>query len=193
MGGVATDVVGRASKPGLWVVGEAASTGVHGANRLASNSLLEGVVMGRAAAAEIRMTVIPKVDRVAVPADALHLGTHDPALFAKVRSLLWRHAGVVRNDADLREGLAALDWLQLQGAGPAVRNALEVARLVLRAALDRTESRGAHFRSDFPEADLTQASRRFDHPDAAPHVEFDIVGQTARVHSLAPSDPAVAA
>ncbi len=195
MGGVATDVVGRASKPGLWVVGEAASTGVHGANRLASNSLLEGVAMGRAAAAEIRTAPMPDVDRVRVPAGALRLGTHDPGLFAKVRSLLWRHAGVVRNDADLRDGLAVLGRLQLQrpGGGPAVRNAIEVAGLVLRAALARTESRGAHVRSDFPAADPDQACRHFGHSDAAPHVEFDVVGETARVHSLAADADSAAA
>lgn len=195
MGGVATDVTGRASKPGLWVVGEAASTGVHGANRLASNSLLEGVVMGRSVADELAAVEAPDDDEVTVPEGALHLGTHDPASFAAVRQLLWRHAGVVRDATSLREGVTALRRIagSAGAAGPTVRNAIEVAGLVLRAALARTESRGAHFRADFPVSDPAQASRRIERPAAAPQVALQLAGTVASVRGGARVGRAVAA
>ncbi len=179
MGGVATDGGGRAAKAGLWVVGEAASTGVHGANRLASNSLLEGVVMGRSVAAVVRDATAPVGERVLIPADALRTDAHDPVEFAEVRELLWRCAGVVRDEAGMRSGLDMLDGMAgaADGAsGPTVRNAVEVARLVLRAALARTESRGAHFRSDFPIADPGQAARRIQRPHATPTVTVELHG-----------------
>ena len=183
MGGVATDVDGRASKAGLWVVGEAASTGVHGANRLASNSLLEGVVMGRSVGRLLRRTARPAPERVVVPAAALHVGEHDAEVFAAVRQLLWRHAGVVRDEAGLRAGLAMLGGMvdaEAGTAGPTVRNAVEVAGLVLRSALARTESRGAHCRADFPRSDAAQAARQIVHPAAAPSIVLDIEPAGAR-------------
>ncbi len=191
MGGVATDADGRTARAGLWVVGEAASTGVHGANRLASNSLLEGVVMGRAAARAIRAgwqtatatddrngptATVPQRVRVArsawstIPAD-------DAAELAAIRTLLWEHAGVVRDETGLRAGLAEL---QRHGAGAdgsagnTVRNALAVAGLVLLSALERTESRGAHFRADHPAADPAQATRRIVRPEPAGSVELTV-------------------
>jgi len=175
MGGVATDVAGRSSAPGLWVVGEAASSGVHGANRLASNSLLEGVVMGRAAAAAIRagapagVAVPPDgTERFVVPEGALCVAAvDDDEVLAGLRSLLWRRAGVVRDEEGLRHGLDELAGFTAAASGEAgrrARDAWEVAGLVLQAALARAESRGAHYRADHPAADPARAERRIVRP-----------------------------
>ncbi len=134
MGGIATDLYGRSTVPGLYAVGECACTGLHGANRLASNSLSECFVFGaRAARAALA--------EPAVPADAL--GTAQPpprpaALTAASRQALWERAGIERD----RDGL----WPLRDDPHPLVR-------LIADAALARTESRGAHQRRDFPELD----------------------------------------
>jgi L-aspartate oxidase len=141
MGGIATDAQGRTSLPGLYAAGECASTGVHGANRLASNSLVEAAVFGaragRAAAAETEpgSTPLTAVTAPALPAPALQ----------QLRRAMSRDAGVERDAAGLSRLLSGIDALQAQhgAAGPLV-----AARLVAATALARTESRGAHFRSD---------------------------------------------
>lgn len=155
-GGVETDIDGRTGVPGLWAVGEVARTGVHGANRLASNSLLEGLVYAdriasRLAREETRGTGAARTTGTTAP-------LADPSTVATVRALMSRDAGVLRTG----EGLAALvDRLDALAA-PAARvapgvaaweatNLLTVARLVAAAALHRTESRGAHQRADTPE------------------------------------------
>jgi L-aspartate oxidase len=166
MGGVDTDEWGRTSVPGLFAAGEVACTGLHGANRLASNSLLEGLVFG-ARAAEV-MTAAPqaalmKADRVM--ANGIHPSTlaisHQPIAMTSVRDLMWRHAGLFRS----REGLtAAVDTLERASVATAPSTAEEcrqsnlvtVARLIARAALRREESRGGHFRADFPARDDTR-------------------------------------
>lgn len=186
MGGVATDVDGRSSLLGLWVIGEAASTGAHGANRLASNSVLEGVVMGRRVAPLLAGAVAPDVDGVEVPAGTpLVRGTNPGPVFGAVREVLWHHAGVVRDGAGITAGLAALDTLDAEGEPEDVpgRNALVVARAVLEAAAARTESRGAHFRSDHPTADPAQASRRVVQPTAVATVTLSVGATVAEVAS----------
>jgi L-aspartate oxidase len=143
MGGIATDAEGRTSLPRLFAAGECASTGVHGANRLASNSLVEAAVFGtragRAAAAE------------AEPADAPLQALTAPALpdaaVQALRQAMSRDAGVVRDGAGLSRLLADIDRLEA-AHGPAAP--LIAARLVAFAALARRESRGAHFRTDAP-------------------------------------------
>ena len=144
MGGIATDTDGRSALPGLFAAGECASTGVHGANRLASNSLLEAAVFGaragRAAAAEAEPPGVG-VARLASDLPASGLVT--------LRQAMSRDAGVVRDAGGLGRLLDVIDTLERQHGRSAP---LISARLVAQAALDRRESRGGHFRSDFPKA-----------------------------------------
>jgi len=151
MGGVATDENGRSSVPGLWVAGEAASTGLHGANRLASNSLLEAAVMGMRAARDIAGT---NASRTGMP-------QHFPETFAPdltlVRPIVSRHLGVLRNAGAIHGAIAALLPL-CESEGPATDPAL-VALLIAVFASLRLESRGAHARTDFP-LKLPYAQRR---------------------------------
>jgi L-aspartate oxidase len=142
MGGIAADADGRTTVAGLYAVGECAATGVHGANRLASNSLLEAATFGRRAG----------------QAAALETGGGRPlpveitpdlpeAVLAELRIAMTAHAGVVRDEAGLSGLIALIDRQETQH-GPAA--ALEAARLVVQAALDRRESRGGHYRADYP-------------------------------------------
>ncbi|HWM08285.1 MAG TPA: FAD-binding protein, partial [Solirubrobacteraceae bacterium] len=134
MGGIVTDLDGRSTVPGLYAVGECACTGLHGANRLASNSLSECFVFGRRAA----LHALDEPEPVATPSSG-----HDsvaPPPTRETRKAMWRHAGLERD----AEGLAPL----LDDPHP-------LARLVARSALFREESRGAHARADFPDTDPT--------------------------------------
>jgi L-aspartate oxidase len=154
MGGVEVDAFGRSSREGLWACGEAASTGVHGANRLASNSLLEGVVFARRVAHDIanrseRSSVTPPLAESRMPLP--RTGTAS----AELRRLAYERAGVERNAAGLCEGLERLDRL----AGSEDAGRLSVVRAILTAALDRRESRGSHFRTDFPASSTAYAHR----------------------------------
>jgi len=169
MGGVQTDLEGRTSIPGLYAAGEAACTGVHGANRLASNSLLEGLVFGGRAgdamhdddatmgsdqSAAFRADPPPAVGQLVAPIDP-----------AGIADLMWRHVGVFRDRDSLQQALSTLDpaWAALEAdlragrpadaGGWHARSLLVVARLIARAALRREESRGAHYRRDFPSTD----------------------------------------
>ncbi|HDH25694.1 MAG TPA: FAD-binding protein, partial [Actinobacteria bacterium] len=172
MGGIATDVRGRTSLPGLWAVGEVASTGLHGANRLASNSLLEGMAVAARLARDVASTAtLPIMDqgRLEIPADALSVDRdRDPAAIESIRKTAWRWVGIIRDAAGLG---AARDLFGLRGrTGLVERNLRAVGGLVASAALVRTESRGAHFRSDYPALDPAQAHRSTVRPDVAPSV-----------------------
>ena len=164
MGGIATDIDGRSSLPGLYACGEVAGTGLHGANRLASNSLLEAMVLGARvahaiAADDARTADLAAARRPHRPTVDHHLGTDDPEAIAVVRELLWTHAGPLRDARGLRDGLDALAELDHRlDAGPDGRTAALIAGEVLHAALTRTESRGAHHRTDHPHLDPAQAS-----------------------------------
>jgi L-aspartate oxidase len=176
MGGVVTDLEGRTSLPGLWAVGEVAATGLHGANRLASNSLLEGMVLGAAASRSImELPAAPAPSSaLEVPAGALaSTGASDGAVRAAVRALMWEHVGLARDERGLEHALSELHRLDTPSR-VAERNMLLAARLIARAALERTESRGGHWRADHPESDPQQQYRRFLRPTPAPRVVLRI-------------------
>jgi L-aspartate oxidase len=164
VGGVTVDARGRTTLPGLWAAGEVSSSGLHGANRLASNSLLEGLVFGetcgRGAAEEAARQpddfTVPPVQGCFEPEDSGRLDVAD--LTNSLRSLMVRNMGIVRNRAGLLEAERTVAfWCRYvlrrefnTRAGWELQNLLSVARLMIRSALERTESRGVHFRSDFP-------------------------------------------
>jgi L-aspartate oxidase len=151
MGGVHTDLDGRTSVPGLYAAGEAACTGVHGANRLASNSLLEGVVFGaRAGRAMRELASAPR------PQSGVAAGSHgSAATAAEIRALAWEQCGIVRDAAGLRAACRRLEEAGLPGAAtpPSAEaaNMRQVVLLIAQCALARQESRGAHFRRDYPQ------------------------------------------
>jgi len=165
MGGVATDLRGRTTVEGLWAAGELAATGLHGANRLASNSLLEAVVFGARAAADIRELVAHERARAVAEPRRVDGGRPvDPArragAIALLRKTMTEHAGVVRNGKGLGSALRVLGEIERLGEADSVlANMALAARFIVSAALLRTESRGAHFRSDFPEPDPELARR----------------------------------
>ena len=150
MGGIASDARGRASLDGLWVAGECAATGLHGANRLASNSLLEGLVFGARVAEDIKATTAPGLARGVPP---VPLATRLPAPPHVLRNAMTAHVGMERDAAGLGEALATIGRLERTAAEPALLNMLAAAKLVTAGALTRQESRGGHWRSDFPLTD----------------------------------------
>lgn len=157
MGGVKTDLQGRTTVNGLWAVGEVACTGIHGANRLASNSLLEAIVLGRRAAQSVLQTPlqVPVMGQVtSYPYGALDLTE-------KLSSTLYRGAGVERHESSLMDGLLQIQGWEDKSAAlsPIFLNRLLCAKMILAFALERVESRGGHFRSDYPETDGAQAQR----------------------------------
>jgi L-aspartate oxidase len=190
MGGVLTDLDGRTSVAGLFAAGEVACTGVHGANRLASNSLLEGLVFGARAAKAMKEGRGAKGARGAssVEASSVEAGfsrpvegrlksasTDDPSRaidIDAIRDFMWRDVGLFRERASLRRAVAALDaaWQEVNSritAGDALDakdwsavNLVTVARLIARAAERREESRGAHYRDDYPQRDDIHWKRR---------------------------------
>jgi L-aspartate oxidase len=170
MGGIRTDIGGHTSLRGLYAAGEAACTGVHGANRLASNSLLEGLVFGVRAAQSMLADGLPPA-----PAQAADAGPGPQSLrpqeekrveelIAGLQASMWAHAGLLREESSLRQGLAeqaacgaALDEIAASGRASrrlaAAQSISRVSHAILVSALARTESRGAHFRNDYPQRD----------------------------------------
>ena len=174
MGGIEVDNVGRTSIDGLWACGEVATTGIHGANRLASNSLLEALVYARQIAGELRREPARDTYPASVPPAIPYVPSADEnaplvELVNETRDTMSRHVGVLRSGAGLeaaytrvcvaagklrniykRKTAAAMPTREQVGAWGETRNLLLVARLVAFAALRREESRGAHYRDDFP-------------------------------------------
>lgn len=159
MGGIRTDLDGRSSVPGLWAAGECAQTGVHGANRLASNSLLEGLVFADRAGREVgdvlRAGVAAPASFAPAPDDrddGVDAGPEAQALLAKMRGIMTRDVGLLRTEPGLAEAeLALADLLEAVPAGAwHTVDQIRLAKLIARTARGRRESRGGHRRTDFP-------------------------------------------
>ncbi len=160
MGGIDADFHGRTSLQGLWAVGECSSTGVHGANRLASNSLLEGLVFGAKVALDVADNQVDPVGELSAPAEAFDLPLIAGPALEDVRQLMWDRVGLVRIGSglwDARNGLMDLESILRRTI--AGRVAVELALMIVLAALRRSESRGGHYRADYPEPDPMQAHR----------------------------------
>ena len=156
MGGIAVDARGRASLEGLWAIGEVSSTGVHGANRLASNSLLEAVVFGARAAEDIAALPVVAGRQSFDPSLAPR---PEPVREQKLRALMAADVAVMRDGNGLAHALAETSRIEREATSPATRNMAVAALLAAAAAYDRRESRGAHFRRDYPAPDPSLARR----------------------------------
>ena len=158
MGGIRTDLHGRSTLPGLYAAGEVTCTGVHGANRLASNSLLEGLVFGARAGA----AALADSSGFQVPGSKSEnpgLGTWDlghgtqisTAVKKRVKRVMWERVGILRDRESLKRALREFEQIARSNLSVSSRNFVTLARLVAAGALWREESRGGHFRTDFPE------------------------------------------
>jgi L-aspartate oxidase len=188
-GGITTDLHGRTTLPGLWALGEASCTGLHGANRLASNSLLEGLVFARRAAdklsnqiAELRQMHIPNVPEwqigSAAPSDEAVVVSND---WDEVRRMMWNYVGIVRSNARLRraarraamleEEIREYYWKHLVNRDLLeLRNIAAVAELIISSAASRQESRGLHYTIDHPDLDASFASDTVIKRGVMPHL-----------------------
>lgn len=186
IGGVTVDNESRTSLPRLWAAGEVTSSGLHGANRLASNSLLEGLVFGLRAGRNASAAACGESDQftalplsgdhgTAIPSEGTFVDGNEPSesatlklddLLNSLNSEMWRKVGIERNAVDMESARQQVEfWDRYVGPqefaitkGWELQNLLLVARLMIAAAIARTESRGTHSRSDFPETDPAQAS-----------------------------------
>jgi L-aspartate oxidase len=182
IGGVSVDAEGRTTLPGLWAAGEVTSSGLHGANRLASNSLLEGLVFGAICGRNAAAAAAAMPDNFTVPPvrSRFDAESQEPLDVADVtnslRSLMVRKMGVMRDRAGLLEAQRTVEfWCRYaltrafrNKAGWELQNLLTVARLMIGSALKREESRGVHFRSDFPQRDDRNWQRHIACPPLRP-------------------------
>jgi L-aspartate oxidase len=163
MGGIRTDLHGRSRLPGLYAAGEAACTGVHGANRLASNSLLEGLVFGARAAVAMVKEAKQAARPAAEPERRVSGGSTDAngteSFICNIQQLMWNKVGIVRTRQGLTEAIQQLQTSAQQlppftsRRNCEARNIHTAGQLIARSALARLESRGAHYRTDYPEHD----------------------------------------
>lgn len=154
-GGVRTDLRGRTSVPGLYACGEVACTGVHGANRLASNSLLEGLVFAGRIGIDLAAGLAPQADPVE---NTRATGLVDPAVRTELARVMSAGAGVIRTDASLHDAARALAATGIGGVEPRpeawdATNLHTVSTALVAAAIRREETRGCHWREDFPDRD----------------------------------------
>jgi L-aspartate oxidase len=179
MGGIAVDLDGRTDVPGLYACGEVAATGVHGANRLASNSLLESVVYPERIArdiahAAVRRTRTPDLRDVALTLPSgsgsgsksgfgrrLESGSASAVQWTTLREVMYTGVGVERDEAGLGAALERLDELAALAQSDDLRDAATVGSLVARAALRRRETRGSHTRTDYPAERASERQRSF--------------------------------
>ncbi len=156
MGGIRTDLHGRSAVPGLYAAGEVSCTGVHGANRLASNSLLEGLVFG-ARAGEAAAADGSRPAGNPEPSNLTSLAARDPgspistAVRKRVKRVMWERVGILRDRDSLRRAIREFEQIASANLSTSSRNFVTLGMLVAKAALWREESRGGHFRTDFPE------------------------------------------
>ncbi|MFM8312151.1 MAG: L-aspartate oxidase [Ilumatobacteraceae bacterium] len=190
MGGIATDLDGRTDIDGLFAAGEAAATGTHGANRLASNSLLEALVFGaragHAAADLANGSTAPRPATGGRRRPEVRFANRTPDAqrsinaIAELRHLMWRHVGILRDGAGLRAACDALAALDHPDLTTEARNMVQAARLIAESALTRTESRGAHQRLDHPDTDPSWACHldcRLPAAGAGTAIEFECAGR----------------
>jgi L-aspartate oxidase len=176
MGGIATDLCGRTTLPGLYAAGEAAGTGVHGANRLASNSLLEGLVFGARASRAMVGDGHPPPTAVALATPRPGPDAGSPPATADIQEQAWASLGLERNADGLRHFRAFAEAARTHASDPIDRaeaerrNLLDVGWAMAVCALSREESRGSHFRTDFPDKD-----------DARFHAHTRLDGRTPRL------------
>ena len=153
VGGVRTDLWGRSAVEGLYAAGEVTCTGVHGANRLASNSLLEGLVFGaRAGKAAVQDSSDLRVrsSELAVEPTARSADI-STAVKKRIKRIMWERVGILRDKASLNRALLEFQQISAGNLSASSRKFVTLAQLVAKAALWREESRGGHFRTDFPE------------------------------------------
>ncbi len=156
MGGVSVDKNGRTTVAGLWACGEVSATGVHGANRLASNSLLEGLVFGARVSRDILAStdwsgvLVPENDDF-VPRPT-YVTAEEEADAMRLRQTMWDDVGLVRSESSMNHALGVLDEIMhKKPVSLMMHNMIDAARIITQAALERKESRGGHYRTDYPE------------------------------------------
>ncbi len=160
MGGVDVDLRGRTSVEGLWAVGECSASGVHGANRLASNSLLEGLVFGARVAGDVSSAMVAPSGDLRTPKDSLDLPVLAGPVLQDLRKIMWEQAGLIRTGVRLWDARnAILELSPVLRRTIAGRNAAELAGMMVMSALRRSESRGGHYRADYPDPDPMQEHR----------------------------------
>jgi L-aspartate oxidase len=195
MGGIRTDLYGRTTLAGLYAAGEVSCTGVHGANRLASNSLLEGLVFGARAGHAAALDYVNERTRVStkeMTGDESEAGPQEGSLGEialavrkRVKRLMWERVGILRSRASISRALWEFEQIARAPLRSSSRNFLTVAMLIARAALWREESRGAHYRTDFPRRDeerwrVHSVMRHGAEIESSERIDFAEAGETLK-------------
>jgi L-aspartate oxidase len=186
MGGIRTDLWGRSTLAGLYAAGEVSCTGVHGANRLASNSLLEGLVFG-ARAGEAAASDAGRLAVGCRRSDDSESAIREPqsamstAVKKRVKRIMWERVGILRDRDSLVRALKEFDQIAASNLSTSSRNFVTLAKLVATAALWREESRGGHYRTDFTETHdewrVHSIQKLYAEIRPAPKIAFDFAGK----------------